>query len=168
MAQSSITNNFLASGIAGEFSRSINQDSFGAILNSTTEASNVAGRVVFTVEDNDEEVGVAADGNFAGIITNPKAGVRQTLATQEYVSNATQIDIATRGYMWVTVAAAAAKGDFVYFTASTGVISTEAPADVPAGTLTRLPGGIVKTTVTAAGLCEIEFDITGSTETPTA
>ncbi len=169
MAQSSITNEFLASGVAGEFSRSDNQESQGAILQSTTESLNVAGRVVLTTEDNDFEVGVNSDGHFAGILATPKSGIRQTLATQAYITNATQVEVAKRGYMWVAVAGAADVGDFVYYTKATGVISTVAPGTVPAGTEIRVPGGkVVGKNVTAAGLCEIYFDIAGSTETPTA
>ncbi len=164
--QSSVTNEFLASGVAGEFSRSTNQDAFGAILNSSTESTNVAGRVVLTTEDNDYEVGVNSDGVFAGILASPKTGVRQTLATQAYITNATQVEVATRGYLWVEVASTADKGDLVYYTPATGVISTLAPDTAPT-TEVRLPGGIVVgKNVTEAGLCEIYFDIAGSTAVP--
>lgn len=167
--QTSITNEFLASGIAGEFSRSTNCDSNGAILMSATEASNVAGRVVLTKTGNDYEVGVNANGSFAGILATPKSGIRQSLAEQLYISNATQVEVATRGYMWVAVAAAAAVGDFVYYTKATGVISTKSPTTAPAATEIRVPGAkVVGKNVSAAGLCEIYFDIAGSTEKPTA
>ena len=82
--QSSISNNFLSTGIPGEFSRSDNQMSRGAILNSATEANNIVGRVVLTVDGNDFEVGVAADGNFAGVLTSPKTAIRRTLEAQGF------------------------------------------------------------------------------------
>lgn len=167
--QTSITNEFLANGIAGEFSRSDNCHANGKILQSTTEASNVAGRVVLTTEDNDYEVGVNSDGVFAGILSSPKTGIRQTLATQAYITNATQVEVADRGYLWVTLAAAADVGDLVYYTKATGVISAKGHAVVPAATEIRVPGAtVVGKNVTAAGLAEIYFDIAGSTEIPSA
>ena len=169
MAQTSVTNQFLASGIVGEFSRSTNRDSDGKILQSTTEASNVAGRVVHDTADNDFEVGVDSDGAFAGILATPKSGVRKTLETQAFITNATQIEVAKRGYIWVNLAAAAADGDFVYYTKATGVISTKPPTTVPAATELRIPGAtVVGKNVTSAGIAEIYFDIAGSTNSPTA
>lgn len=165
--QTSITNEFLSNGIAGEFSRSTNCDSNGAILMSSTESRNVAGRVVLTTDDNDYEVGIGSDGVFAGILASPKTGIRQTLATQEYITNATQVEVATRGYVWVDVAASADVGDLVYYTPTTGVVSTLSPTTAPTGALARVPGGIVVgKNVTEAGLCEIYFDIAGSTAVP--
>lgn len=165
--QSSVTNEFLATGIPGEFSRSGNQETRGAILKSAVEANNVVGRVVKTVTGNDYEVGVAANGNFAGILSSPKTGVRANLDHQAFLPNATQIEVAERGYMFVTFAAAAAVGDFVYFSDTTGAIATAAPgATAPVGH-TRLPGGLVKgQNVAGAGVGEIYFDMAGSTVEP--
>lgn len=167
--QSSVTNEFLATGIPGEFSRSGNQETRGAILNSATEANNVVGRVVFTVDGNSNEVGVAADGNFAGILSSPKTAVRPTLDAQAFILNDTQVEVAERGYLFVTLPAAADNGDFVYFSDTTGVLATAAPdAAAPAG-YSRLPGGLVKgCNVTEAGVGEIYFDMAGSTVAPTA
>ncbi len=167
--QSSVTNNFLATGIPGEFSRSGNQETRGAILNSASEANNVAGRVVFTVDGNSNEVGVAADGNFAGILSSPKTAVRPTLDAQAFILNDTQVEVAERGYLFVTLPAAAAVGDFVYFSDTTGELATAEPAaNAPVGH-SRLPGGTVQgQNVTAAGVGEIYFDIAGSTVAPTA
>lgn len=167
--QSSVSNQFLATGIPGEFSRSHNQESRGAILNSGTEANNVVGRAVKTVDGNDFEVGVAADGNFAGILCSPKTGVRATLDAQAFLPNDTQVEVAERGYLFVTLAAAADIGDFVYYHNTTGVIATAAPSAAAPASHTRLPGGLVKgLNVTAAGVAEIYFDMAGSTETPSA
>lgn len=162
--QSSVTNEFLATGIPGEFSRSGNQETRGAILNSATEANNVVGRVVFTVDGNSNEVGVAANGNFAGILSSPKTAVRPTLDAQAFILNDTQVEVAERGYLFVTLPAAADNGDFVYFSDTTGALATAAPtATAPVGH-TRLPGGLVKgSNVTAAGVGEIYFDMAGST-----
>ncbi len=161
--QSSVTNNFLATGIPGEFSRSGNQETRGAILNSASEANNVAGRVVFTVDGNSNEVGVAADGNFAGILSSPKTAVRPTLDAQAFILNDTQVEVAERGYLFVTLPDAAAVGDFVYFSDTTGALATAAPAAVAPVGHSRLPGGLVQgQNVTAAGVGEIYFDIAGS------
>ncbi len=161
--QSSVTNNFLATGIPGEFSRSGNQETRGAILNSESEANNIVGRVVFTVDGNSNEVGVAADGNFAGILSSPKTAVRPTLDAQAFILNDTQVEVAERGYLFVTLPAAASVGDFVYFSDTTGALATAAPAATAPAGHSRLPGGLVQgQNVTAAGVGEIYFDIAGS------
>lgn len=162
--QTSVTNIFLATGIPGEFSRSQNQETRGAMLDSAVEANNVVGRVVFTVDGSDYNVGVAADGNIAGILCSPKSSVRPSLSPQAFLPNDTQVQVAESGYMFVTVAAAAAPGDFVYYSDTTGAIATAAPATAAPAGHSRLPGGTVKgLNVTAAGIAEIQFDLTGST-----
>ena len=165
--QSSVTNQFQATGIPGEFSRSDNQKSRGAIIDSATEANNVVGRVVNTFDGENYNVGVAANGNFAGILCAPKTSVRPSLAAQAFLPNEIQVEVAESGYLFVTLTAAAANGDFVYYSDTTGVLTTAAPtATAPAGH-TRLPGGLVKgLNVTAAGVAEIYFDMAGSTVEP--
>lgn len=161
--QSSVTNQLLATGIPGEFSRSGNQETRGAILASAVEAKNVVGRAVKTVTGNDNEVGVAADGAFAGLLSSPKTGVRPTLDAQAFLPNATQIEVAERGYMFVTLPAAAAIGDFVYHSDTTGALATAAPAATAPAGHSRLPGGLVQgCNVAGAGVGEIYFDIAGS------
>lgn len=170
MVQSTVTNNVLATGIPGEPSRGARDlDSQGAILNSATEANNIVGRVVHYVDGNPDEVGVAADGNLAGVLVNPKAGVRPQLAAQGFLNNATQVEFAKAGYWFVTLPAAADAGDFVYFSDTTGELATAAPGVAPAAGYSRLPGGKVERIATVAGVAEIYFDArSGSTETPTA
>jgi hypothetical protein len=161
--QSSVTNQFLATGLPGEFSRSGNQETRGAILASAVEANNVVGRVVKTVTGNNFNVGVAANGNLAGILSSPKTGVRATLEPQAYLPNASQVEVAERGYLFVTLPAAAAIGDFVYYSNTTGVLATAAPAATAPVGHSRLPGGLVQgQNVTGAGVGEIYFDIAGS------
>lgn len=161
--QSSVTNQFLATGLPGEFSRSGNQETRGAILASAVEANNVVGRVVKTVTGNNYNVGVAANGNLAGILSSPKTGVRATLEPQAYLPNASQVEVAERGYLFVTLPAAAAIGDFVYYSDTTGVLATAAPAATAPVGHSRLPGGLVQgQNVTGAGVGEIYFDIAGS------
>ena len=162
--QSSVTNEFLASGIPGEFSRSHGQESRGAILASATEANNVVGRVVNTVTGNDLNVGVSANGNFAGILASPKTSVRPSLDAQAFLPNETQVEVAERGFIFVSLPAAAAIGDFVYYSDTTGELATAAPATTAPAGHSRVPGGLVKgQNVTAAGLGEIYFDMAGST-----
>ena len=162
--QNSVTNKFQSTGVPGEFSRSHNQESRGAIINSATEANNVVGRVVKTFAGVDHNVGVAADGNFAGILACPKTSVRPSLTAQAFLPNETQVEVAERGYLFVNLPAAADDGDFVYYSDTTGELATAAPAvTAPAGH-SRLPGGLVKgCNVTVAGTGEIYFDMAGST-----
>lgn len=167
--QTTVSNTFQASGVTGEFSRSENQDSFGAKLNSDTEANNLMSRAVHHVDGDDTQVGVAADGNFAGLLCNPKAAYRVGLTDSLVVPNESQCEVATRGYLWVLLGSAADIGDFVYYSDTTGALSTVAPDTAPGAGVTRLPGGkVVGRNVTEAGLAEIYFDVAGSTETPSA
>lgn len=168
--QTSVDNTFYASGIAGEFSRSENAETFGKVLASGTESNNVVGRAVNYVNGNDNNVGVAANGQLAGILCNPKVSVRPSLEAQAYLPNATQCDVAVRGYLWVTLPAVAAQGDFVYYSTTTGELQTQDQSTAPDAGYVRLPGGqVVGQNVTEDGLAEIYFDIfAGSTETPSA
>jgi len=169
MVQTTVTNTHLATGIPGEFSRSENQDAIGVILNSAAEAKNIVGRVVHFVDDNDYEVGIAADGNIAGILSTPKAAYRATLDDQAFLPNESQSEVATRGYLFVTLPAAAKKGDLVYFGDTDGALTTAAPGVAPAADHTRLPGGVVVRNNSGAGVGEIYIDVlAGSTETPSA
>lgn len=164
MVQTTVSNRFLATGIPGEFSRSENQDTIGKILNSTDEAKNVVGRVVFNVAANSEEVTVDGAGTLAGLLGFPKVTVRQTLDAQAFISNETQVEIATRGYMFQILPAAANIGDFVYYNSTNSTLLTAAPAVAPPANSVRLPGGLVKGfKTTAAGIAEIYFDLSGST-----
>ena len=161
--QATVGNTFQATGIPGEFSRSDNQDSDGAILNSATEANNIVGRVVNYVSANQYEVGVAASGNVAGVLVNPKASYRLSLNPQAFLLNDSQGEFAKRGYLFVTLPAAALKGDFVYYSLTTGALETKAPAVAPTAGYARLPGGLVQLDNTVAGVGEIYFDVAGST-----
>jgi hypothetical protein len=167
MVQTTVTNTHLATGIPGEFSRSENQDSIGVILNSAVEAENLLGRVVKFIDGNDYEVGIAADGNIAGILSTPKAAYRASLDAQDFLPNESQLEVATRGYLFVMLPAAAKKGDLVYFSDTTGSLITAATGVAPAAGHTRLPGGVVVRNNSGAGVGEIYIDIlAGSTETP--
>ena len=162
--QSSVSNKFQATGIPGEFSRSGNQETRGAIINSATEANNVVGRVVNTFDGNNNNVGVAANGNFAGILCSPKTSIRASLAPQAFLPNESQVEVAERGYLFVALGSAAANGDFVYYADATGILATAPPETTAPASHTRLPGGLVKgLNVTDAGVAEIYFDMAGTT-----
>jgi hypothetical protein len=162
--QSSVVNKFQSTGIPGEFSRSDNQESRGAIINSATEANNVVGRVVNTFDGNSNNVGVAANGNFAGILSSPKTSLRASLAPQDFLPNESQVEVAERGYLFVTLPGAAANGDFVYYNDTTGILATAPPETTAPAGHTRVPGGLVKgSNVTVAGTGEIYFDMAGTT-----
>lgn len=164
MTQSSVVNRFQSTGIPGEFSRSHNQESRGAIIDSAIETNNVVGRAVNTFLANDQNVGVAADGNFAGILGFPKTSIRPSLAAQAFLPNKSQVEVAERGFMFVTLPAAAVAGDFVYYSDTTGELATRTPSTAAPAGHTRLPGGLVKgLNVTVAGIGEIYFDMAGST-----
>jgi hypothetical protein len=166
--QSSVTNSLQATGIIGEFSREGGKRANGVILNSDTESNNIVGRVVHFVDGNDYEVGVAADGNLAGVLCCPKNSYRVGLGAVPYLPNTSQSEVAEEGYMFVLMAGAADKGDWVYFSDTTGEILTAAPGVVPTAGYSRLPGGYVTKNVSGAGVGEIYFDLAGSNELPTA
>ena len=162
--QSSVTNKFLATGIPGEFSRSHNQETRGAVINSAVEANNVVGRVVLTILANEHEVGVAADGNFAGILASPKTSTRPSLDPRAFLPNESEVDVAERGYLFINLPASAVSGDFVYYADATGILATAPPATTAPASHTRVPGGLVKgCNVAGAGIGEIYFDMAGST-----
>ena len=170
MVQTTVTNEVFATGIPGEPARSNGIDTKGAVLNSASEANNVVGRAVKYVDGNDFEIGVAADGNFAGLLVLPKTAYRFSLAVQAYLPNDSQVTYARAGYWFVSLPATAKKGDYVYYSDTTGALITAAPDAAPTVGYTRLPGGKVEDfNVTGASVGIIYFDArSGSTETPTA
>lgn len=165
--QTSVSNSKLAIGRTGEFYRTDNQRTLGAVLNSTTESLNAVGSVVLHVDGNDNQVGIAADGNFAGVLISPKTALIPTLDPQAFISNDQQVEFAQAGYLVVDLPAAASIGDFVYYSDTDGTLSTAAPgATAPVGS-TRLPGGTVQEfNLTEAGQGVIYFDAAGSTVEP--
>ena len=170
MVQSVITNQKLATGVVGEFARSTNQDSVGKMLDSADESMNKVGVIVKYSASDSDVVGVAQDGNIAGILGCPKVLQRATLQSQDFVNNATQVEIITRGYVFVHLTAVAAVGDYLYYSDTDGTLATATPDTVPPLGYTRVNGGkVTGMNVTEAGLAEVYIDIeAGSTETPSA
>lgn len=168
MVQKTVSNSALGLGVAGEFYSNQPQRTRGQIITSATEALNIIGSVLTKVADEDDQSGVAASAVFAGILCSPKSLARQGLDAVTVIPNGTQVEVAQQGYLIVNLPAAADIGDFVYFSDTTGVLSTAAPAAVtPAGT-SRVPGGTVQIkNVTVAGLGIIYLDSAGDTTEPT-
>lgn len=162
MGQTSVTNAVLGSGVVGEFYSTEPQGTRSLILNSASAANNVIGRVATFVDDEDQQAGVAASTRFAGIIGFPKSLIRQTLDASSTIPNGTVAELINQGYVFVSLPAAADKGDFVYYSNTTGALATVAPTAAPPAGHTRLPGGTVQIfNVTAAGIAVIYVDFAG-------
>lgn len=165
--QTTVTNTALPIGRPGEFFRGTLARSVGNILVSGTETDNAPGVVVNHLAADDDVVGVAQTGNFAGILGMPKVSVRPTLDNQTYVTNGSQVEVLQAGYVVVNLPAAANIGDWVYYLDADGTLLTAAPQATAPALSSRLPGGtVVEFNLTAAGLAVIYFDIAGSTEEP--
>ena len=169
MVQKTVTNKFLGSGVVGEFYSTDMQRTTGQILNSASDALNVVGSVLTKVTGSDNQSGVAASSVFSGILSNPKGLVRSTLDAQSTVPNGSQVELIQQGFVFVSLPATAAIGDYVYYSDTTGALSTAAPdAAAPAGT-SRVPGGTVQVNnVTTAGIAVIYLDSAGDLTKPSA
>lgn len=162
MGQTSVDNTHLGAGVVGEFYSTEPQAARSLILNSASEANNVIGRVVTFVDNEDQQAGVAASARFAGIIGMPKVLARQGLDPVTTIANGTVAEILRRGYVFVDLPAVAAKGDYVYYSDTTGELATVAPTGTAPAGHTRLPGGTVEIfNVTEAGIAVIYFDFAG-------
>jgi len=162
MGQKTVVNTQLSNGLPGEFYSTEPQGSRSFVLNSANAALNKVGVVATYVAGEDDQAGIAASTRFAGIIGFPKTLVRPTLENVTSIDNGVAAELINRGYVLVTLAAVAAKGDFVYYSNTTGVISTVAPTAVSPAGATRLPGGTVEIfNVTAAGIAVIYLDHAG-------
>lgn len=148
-----------------------------ARLDSTDPTMNVIGRA-FTIKDDATasfdtdadpqplDVQAGGTGRFAGILFNPKVyplygTAGDSLAASMTLPNNTIVELCqeTAGLI-VTLGAAFAIGNWVYFTNATGVLTSAAPglANAPANS-TRVPGGRVERYESAAsGLAVIAFD----------
>lgn len=140
-------------------------------------ANNIVGRV-FTVADDATgnfdttadplplDVAAGGTGVFAGILANPKAyalvgaSIGNPLSPSLLLADGTTVELVqeTAGLI-VAISTAAAVGDWVWFSQTTGALQTTVPgASAPAGT-TRLPNGtVVRYETAAAGLAVIAFN----------
>lgn len=174
--QSTVFNN-IGFGVVGEIFLNGPLRAQPGRLDSSDAALNVIGRAFTIKDDATASFETAADpqpldvqaggtGRFAGILGIPKVyalsgTAGDTLASSLTLPNNTMVELIqeTAG-MIVTLAAACAIGDWVYFTNATGVITTAAPGidNAPANS-TRVPGGrVTRYESAAAGLAVITFN----------
>ena len=162
--QKSVTKGALPTVVVGEFYATGDRITQGYILNSATEALNVVGSVVTQVAGKDNEAGVAASTVFAGIICSPKSLAKEGLAPQATIENGTPVEVAKSGFLGVKLPAAAAIGDYVYYSDTTGALVTGKRDAAPTAGHTRLPGGTVEYfNVAGEGAAVIYFNFAGDT-----
>tara|TARA_R100000951_G_scaffold62227_1_gene52235 strand:- start:13438 stop:13986 length:549 start_codon:yes stop_codon:yes gene_type:complete len=167
MTQKIVSNKALGTGVAGEFYSTEPQRTRGKILTSASEALNLIGVALTQVAGEEDQAGVAASGVFAGILGSPKSLQRVGLDAQTVVPNGTAVECILQGYVVVNLPAAANIGDFVYYSDTTGLLATAAPAaSTPAGH-SRVSGGTVQIrNVAGAGLGIIYLDAAGDSTEP--
>lgn len=148
-------------GVIGEIFDSGPHRAQPFIIDSTDPANNVFGRA-FTVLSEGKAAAGAEGGSFAGILINPKAHASYgTAAGGPLAPTLTLADnvvgeLLSEGSIIVTLPAAAAIGDLVYFTDATGVLTTIAPGGVAPANSTLIEGAYVdRFTVADAGLAVI-------------
>lgn len=132
------------------------------ILRSDDAANNVFGRAFTVVSEGVAEAGKDGTQVFAGILVNPKehASYGTTaggpLAPTTTLANEVVASLLSEGSIVVSLPAAAAIGDLVYYTDADGSLQTTAPgAAAPAGA-TLIEGAYVdRFTVAGAGLAVI-------------
>ena len=158
--QSTVSGN-IATGVVGDFAFIDGGERvFSYMLDSANAANNMIARA-FTVKSE----GVAQAGGtgvFAGIFVNPKVhpynGFYDNASTQLTVPNGKHVELAKRGYVFVTLPAAAAIGDYVVYNTTTGALSTVTDPQTPGAGNALVPNARVSTyTVAAAGLAVIEL-----------
>ena len=158
----------LAAGVVGEWAFDGPRRAKPFIISSSDAANNVIGRAATVTGDGTCAAG--GTGAFGGIICDPKTlASRGTtgspLAPTSAVPNATPVELAEMGELWVTLDAAAAINDRVVYDNTTGVLS-------PLGANVSVTGSIATTTLTvtavAAGSAPLAIGqiITGANVAP--
>lgn len=175
--QSTVSKN-IGFGVVGEFFLDGPVRAQPGRLDSTDAANNVIGRA-FTVKDDATasfetsadpqplDVQAGGTGRFAGILAMPKTyplygtAADGSLAASMTLPNNTMVELVHEcAGLIVTLGAACAIGDWLYFTNATGVLTTAAPgiANAPANS-TRVPGGrVTRYESAAAGLAVVTFN----------
>ena len=167
MAQTSVTNKALGTGVVGEFYSTEPQRTRGKLLVSASELLNVIGSVATQVAAEADQAGIAASTVFAGIIGTPKSLFRLGLEAETVIPNGTAVELIQQGFVIVPFTAAADIGDFVYYSNVTGVLTTAAPGATAPALHTRLPGGTVEIfNVAVAGIGVIYLDSAGDKTEP--
>lgn len=131
------------------------------IIDSTDPANNVFGRA-FTILSEGKAAAGAEGGSFAGILVGPKehasygTSAGGPLAPTLTLADNVVGELLSEGSVIVTLPAAAAIGDLVYFTDATGVLTTIAPGAAAPALSTLIEGAYVdRFTVSGAGLAVI-------------
>lgn len=175
MFQATVSQN-IGFGIVGEIALDGPMRAQPARLVSADAAYNVFGRAFTTTADgsasfntstnpNPITAGAGGAGAFAGILAEPKAHVLAgtvaggTLAPSLTLPNNTLVTLVQEcAGLIVTLPAAFAVGDWIWYDTTTGVLQSTAPAaSAPAGTA-RVPNArVVRYGSAAAGLAVIEI-----------
>lgn len=151
----------LATGIVGDFAVVDGGERvFPYALDSADAANNVIARA-FTIKSE----GVAQAGGsgvFAGLLVNPKSyayqGLFNNASAQLTLPNGAQGEFAKRGYVFVTLPAAAAIGAYLVYNTTTGVLSTVTDPAVPGSGNALVPNARVAIyTISAAGIAVVEL-----------
>lgn len=174
--QTTVANN-IGFGVVGELFLNGPLRAQPAILNSADAAYNVMGRAFTTYDDATASFDTGADpqplearaggtGVFAGILANPKVyanigtSAGGALASNNVLPNGTMVELVQEcAGIIITLAAACAIGDWVWYNTTTGILQTTAPgASAPANTA-RVPNGrITRYESAAAGLAVMEMN----------
>lgn len=132
------------------------------ILRSDSAADNVFGRAFTVLSEGVAEAGKDGTQIFAGILINPKTHASYgttaggPLAPTLTLANEVVGELLSEGSIVVTLPAAAAIGDLVWFTDATGVLTTTAPDAAAPANSTQIKGAYVdRFTVSGAGLAVI-------------
>lgn len=155
-----------ADGIPGELAFEGPLRAAPYLLNSANAAANIFGRALTVVSEGVAQAGGA--GVFAGILANPKAGVSYgtaaggPLAANAAVPNGTIVEAVDMGFMFVTISAASAIGNIVFYNTTTGanagLLTTAAPGTTPPTDTALVPNAkVVRYTPTGAGLAVIQL-----------
>lgn len=159
MAFQSAVRTKLVSGIPGELAFDGPSRGGVAILDTTTAANNVFGRMLTYKDSTVESVQAGGAGALAGILTHPKAwAIGSSLA-----KNGTPCEFGIEGEYYVTLAATGAVGAQVYFVAATGEITATK------STNTIIPGAYIArhTPSTESPLLAVVY-LPGTLATPAA
>lgn len=154
---------YLASGagVSGDFYTDSPRICESYILNSVSATNNVFGRAFTKNGQGVAQVGdPSGTGVFAGFLVNPKGSVNygilgNALSPTLVLPNESQAELLTMGSIFVTLPAAAAIGDYVYFDQTTGELTTQAPGSAPLSGTSFAFAEVDFFTVSAAGLAVI-------------
>ena len=135
MAFQTTVNQELAAGIAGEYADDSPRRDTGYILLANDEQNPVIG-AAYTLTDTAGQVQVGGDGDFAGVLVNPKtfANYSNLTASLELPAGS-QGSLCTFGHIYVESQTAFEPGYIAAFDTATGAISAYADSTSAEGTV---------------------------------